>query len=161
MRKMLCLGLFLLVIHFGLVAAQTRFWDAPTQGRGSTHAEVIRMVTSARSEVFLVTPALYSGLGQALREGAARGVEVRVVLGAAGVPVSTGAAALRGTKAEIRYSPTSPQDALLIVDRKTLVRGPAVWNPRGQGFLWVSLPPNAGNNLLDSLRYLWQAAKPL
>lgn len=161
MRRMVCLGTFLLVTTFRLVSAQTRFWDAPTQGRGSTHAEVARIVQSARIEVFLVAPALYSDLGQVLRAGAARGVEVRVVLGAAGVPVSTGAAALRGTKAEVRFSRTSPQDALLILDRKTLVRGPAVWNPRGQGFVWVSLPPNVGNSLLDSLRYLWQAAKPL
>lgn len=149
-----------LLVSLGFAQGSRSFWDAPTQGRGNTQGEVLRLIQASRQEVFAVLPALYSELGQTLRAQAAKGVEVRVVLGVSGLPVSSGIALLQLPKAQLRVSNPSPTEALLILDRKTLIRGPAVWNPRGQGFVWVNLPANSVNPLLDSLRYLWQAAKP-
>lgn len=156
MRRMLVVALSLLA----LAQAQTAFWDAPTRGTGNTQAEAIKVLQGAKVEVFLVVPALYGDLGQTLAALGGRGVQVRVVIGRSGVGVSNGIALL-GNKAQVRVVEAQPRSGLGVIDRSLFLTGAAVWNPRERGYRWFALPAGSGNSLLDQLKYVWQAAKPL
>jgi hypothetical protein len=143
-----------------LAQAQPAFWDAPTRGAGNTQAEAIKVLQGAKSEVFLMLPALYGDLGKVLAALGSRRVQVRVVVGKSGVRVSNGIALL-GRGAQVRVAENQPRSALGIVDRSVFLIGAAVWNPRERGFRWFALPAGSANSLLDQLTYVWQAAKPL
>lgn len=157
MRRMLMVALTLFTT---LVSAQASFWDAPTRGTGSSQAEALKVLQGAKSEVFLLLPALYTDLGQTLAQLGGRGVQVRVVIGKNGVGVSNGIALL-GNRAQVRMADRPPLSGIGVVDRGLFLTGGAVWNPREKGYRWYALPGGSGNSLLDQLKYVWQAAKPL
>jgi len=143
-----------------LVPAQTAFWDTPVRGTGNSQAEALKVLQGAKSEVFLLLPALYTDLSQTLAQLAGRGVQVRVVIGKNGVGVSNGIALL-GKGAQVRVADKPPGSGIGVVDRGLFLNGEAVWNPREKGYRWFALPGGSGNSLLDQLKYVWQAAKPL
>lgn len=164
-------GLTVFLTLTSLALAQTAqnpnpdYWNTATSGKGTTQLEAYRQIAAqAQKEVFVLVPALYSGVADQLVSLASSGKSVRVVVQSNGLKVSNGLSKLRG-RVEVRVvgvlSGRPDAKGLIVVDQHILFAGTALWDSRQSGWRWQSFPIGTGGTMLDQLRLLWQGAKPV
>jgi hypothetical protein len=145
-----------LLMVFGLAAAQDTPFDQPIQEAVTDPQEVLATVEAAQENIFYVAPSLTSeSLAQIMAARAQAGVSVYVVVNADKTNALLGG--LAGAGAQVRVLGNFVE-GMLLVDYDVLIAGGLI---SGSSRETLRVETRAfGTTVTDQLRALWQAAEP-
>lgn len=138
-------------------AAQSSPFDKPIQETVTDGAAVLAAVDAAQESVFYAAPSLASeSLAEHLADRAEAGVDVYVVVGGDSLNALVRSVAQAGGQIRVLENAV---EGMLLIDQDVMIAGGLI---SGSNRETLKVETRAfGTTIVDQLRALWQAAKPI